>query len=445
MARKRPASSFRFPFVKMLASFLIAALLLMQLPLQAAASGSDNKTETFRYVISSDETVETAATFQSAITAYYTASSYLSGTKLYYDFTSAQFNFYPINDSDVPFGFLSYDASVSCHVSESIAQSGFDSSITPPASFDWSGKSSYLRYGFGFSGDAVISYLSVPRPVVSSNDLSLTPTGDSDSFSIFLVDAEGGSPSFSGTQSYVGGSLSIAAWKDRISWSYGVSGSGSWNSSAPSYWLVGSESDMEFGPFEYGVEYQLSDVPSWATERFRIKSVLTLNGSVSASAVPYSEPFYPSSVQANSSSGYLNTYRNYTLSMSVSPLYLTIDVVFPGNKEISDYLQEIIDGYDNSQQTGDNQRFEDSRQELQEEEDSLFNDAMSEFGDLDMDDYSIGKFAAMQAAFSFVSGFLQSLYVQMGDFGSIVTIGLVLLIASLVIGLYKYQVIDHSG
>lgn len=101
--------------------------------------------------------------------------------------------------------------------------------------------------------------------------------------------------------------------------------------------------------------------------------------------------------------------------------------------------QDIMHSYDSSSQQADNERFESSRMELQEQEDSLFSSAMDGFGSLDLEDYSIGRFTAMASAFSFVSGFMQSLYVKMGDFGAIVTIGLVVMIASKVIGLYRFS------
>lgn len=105
--------------------------------------------------------------------------------------------------------------------------------------------------------------------------------------------------------------------------------------------------------------------------------------------------------------------------------------------------QDIMHSYDKTAQDTDNERFEDSRKELQEYEDSLFDSASSGFGSLDMGDYGIGKFSAMQGAFSFVSGFIQSCYVKMGDFGAVVTVGLVLLIATKVIGLFRFQVVEH--
>ncbi len=104
---------------------------------------------------------------------------------------------------------------------------------------------------------------------------------------------------------------------------------------------------------------------------------------------------------------------------------------------------DIMHSYDKTVQDKDNECFEDSRKELQEQEDSLFESASSGFGSLDMGDYGIGKFSAMQGAFSFVSGFIQSCYVKMGDFGAVVTVGLVLLIATKVIGLFRFQVVEH--
>lgn len=110
-----------------------------------------------------------------------------------------------------------------------------------------------------------------------------------------------------------------------------------------------------------------------------------------------------------------------------------------GNADANQNAQDIMHSYDKSSQDSDNARFESSRQELQEQEDSLFSSAMDGFGSLDMEDYSFGKFSAMLDAFSFVSGFMQSCFVKMGDFGVIVTIGLVVMIATKVIGLYRFS------
>lgn len=100
---------------------------------------------------------------------------------------------------------------------------------------------------------------------------------------------------------------------------------------------------------------------------------------------------------------------------------------------------DIMHSYDSSGQQSDNDRFDQSQKELQDTEDSLFSSALTGFGSLNLDDYSFGKFTAMLEAFSFVSGFIQSLYVKMGDFGLIVTIGLVVMIATKVLGLYRFS------
>lgn len=120
-----------------------------------------------------------------------------------------------------------------------------------------------------------------------------------------------------------------------------------------------------------------------------------------------------------------------------------LDELQKGNEDANQNAQDIMHGYDKMAQDKDNERFEDSRKELQEQEDSLFESASSGFGSLDMGDYGIGMFSAMQGAFSFVSGFIQSCYVKMGDFGAVVAVGLVLLIATKVIGLFRFQVVEH--
>lgn len=100
---------------------------------------------------------------------------------------------------------------------------------------------------------------------------------------------------------------------------------------------------------------------------------------------------------------------------------------------------DIMHDYDTTKQDSDNQKFDDAQKELQEVEDNLFGQAVSGFSDLNMADYTIGKFSAVLGAFSFVSNFIQSLYVKMDDFGTIVTIGLVVMIATKVIGVYRFS------
>lgn len=100
---------------------------------------------------------------------------------------------------------------------------------------------------------------------------------------------------------------------------------------------------------------------------------------------------------------------------------------------------DIMHSYDSTGQQSDNDRFDQSQKQLQKTEDSLFSSALTGFGSLNLENYSFGKFTAMLEAFSFVSGFIQSLYVKMGDFGLIVTIGLVVMIAIKVIGLYRFS------
>lgn len=435
MARKRPASSFRFPFVKMLASFFVAVLLL---PLQAEASGGNGSTtEDFIYVLSSEEYSEVIGSFRNWARLYF---AYSGGT-----YTSANAALMSGYEPYVRSGEFLSDFSVLSFIGKS---SGIEVSLSSNGDYvTWEGSNWRLGFAYAFVGNATFSYDDLLLPVVSANDLSLFPSSNADNFVLSLQEYQGGAVDFSGSSTTSRSTgFSISPDNDVTSWTYSSSLSSSYASSVPYYYLIGVDSGIEFGPFDFGSSYPLSDVSSWRTERFHVKSVITADLSAvvdSRQRTDYAAD--PNTVDSRKNSSPIDSSEDFTLTASIAPLSLTVMVSFPANKEVTDYLEDIIHGYDSTDQNSDNQRFEDSRQELQDEEDSLFNDAMSGFGDLDMDDYSIGKFAAMQAAFSFVSGFLQSLYVQMGDFGSIVTIGLVLLIASLVIGLYKYQVIDHSG
>lgn len=99
----------------------------------------------------------------------------------------------------------------------------------------------------------------------------------------------------------------------------------------------------------------------------------------------------------------------------------------------------IMHAYDTTDQDSDNKKFDDSQKELEQVEDSLFGDALTGFSSLDMSQYSFGRFTAMLGALTFVSGFLQSAFMKMGDFGAIVTVGLVVMIATKVIGIYRFS------
>lgn len=100
---------------------------------------------------------------------------------------------------------------------------------------------------------------------------------------------------------------------------------------------------------------------------------------------------------------------------------------------------DIMHDYDTTSQDTDNKKFADSQKQLQDVEDNLFGQAVSGFDALDMSDYTIGHLTTVLPAFSFVSGFIQSLFVKMGDFGVIVTVGLVVMIATKVIGVYRFS------
>lgn len=99
----------------------------------------------------------------------------------------------------------------------------------------------------------------------------------------------------------------------------------------------------------------------------------------------------------------------------------------------------IMHSYDSNSQDSDNQRFDSSQKELQEAEDSLFSSASDNFGALDMTSYYFDQITGLTAAFSFVSGLMQSIFIKSGNYGSIITIGLVVMIASAIIGLYRFS------
>lgn len=106
---------------------------------------------------------------------------------------------------------------------------------------------------------------------------------------------------------------------------------------------------------------------------------------------------------------------------------------------------DIMNSYDDTNQSSDNDRFDSSQKQLQDTEDSLFGDASAAFDALDLSQYVIGSNSSVVAAMSFVSGFLQSLFQKMGVFGTIVTSGMVVLIVSKVIGLYRFSTDGGKG
>lgn len=105
----------------------------------------------------------------------------------------------------------------------------------------------------------------------------------------------------------------------------------------------------------------------------------------------------------------------------------------------------IMNSYDSTESDSNNKKFDDSQKELQAAEDSLFGDASEGFAKLDFTAFKILDYPNVVASLTFVSGFLQSLYVNMGEFGIIVTVGMAVLIASKVIGLYRFNTDGKGG
>lgn len=419
---------------------LLIILLVLSILFAPQEVHAESKNEVFRYVLSSDASSGVAGTFQSSVQAFPTVRSQVLGTKVYYYFTKMEVYFHPLNTSSVGSGSLTYNPTVRYHMSDSVGNVSLGSAVSVPGPYTWTGDASYFYFAYGYQGSARLSYREEQFDVVSSNSFSLSPTSDSSSFMLLLDGSEGGSLSYSGTSNVTASGFTTNMNKDSVTWSYDVDQQGSWSSPDPFYYVVGVDSGAEFGPFDFGVEYPLSDVPSWNTEEFYLKSIIKADSDIVANVAANTGSFYNTGIAA--SSGNKHVYRNFSVSSSVAPLSLTVDVVFPGNKEVTDYLDEIINGYDNPKQDDDNKLFEDSQKELQDAEDSLFSSASAGFGDLDMADYELGKFTNAMNAFQFVSGFLQSVYIKSGDFGKIVAIGFVILIASKVIGLYRFSTGD---
>ncbi|AXF52336.1 MAG: hypothetical protein [Inoviridae sp.] len=105
---------------------------------------------------------------------------------------------------------------------------------------------------------------------------------------------------------------------------------------------------------------------------------------------------------------------------------------------------DIMHSYDSGSQEDKNSEFDASQKQLQETEDNLFGSASGYFSGLDFSLFDIAKFTSVVSSLSFVSGLMQSLFQKMGDFGLIVTVGMVIMIASKVIGVYRFSTGDHG-
>lgn len=99
---------------------------------------------------------------------------------------------------------------------------------------------------------------------------------------------------------------------------------------------------------------------------------------------------------------------------------------------------DIMNSYDSASQGSDNKRFDDSQKELQETEDNLFGSATGYFDAVDFTS-AAASLVTIASSLSFVSGLMQQFYVKSGVFGMIVTISLVVMIASKIIGLYRFS------
>lgn len=145
-------------------------------------------------------------------------------------------------------------------------------------------------------------------------------------------------------------------------------------------------------------------------------------------------------VNANSADQIANDNQNTDKQISAANQNSANEIA-AANKNADD----IMHSFDNTSQQEKNQELEASRSELNDFEDSLFEDAVSGFSGLNFEDYGFSKFTNMMNALQFVSSFLQSVYVKLGDFGLVVTIGMVVMIASKVIGLYRFSTGDSGG
>lgn len=105
---------------------------------------------------------------------------------------------------------------------------------------------------------------------------------------------------------------------------------------------------------------------------------------------------------------------------------------------------DIMHSFDSTEFDSVNDELSVSQKEYLDTEDSLFADATGAFSKLDFSQYSFERFIGMIASLSFVSSALQSFYLKSGPFGLIVTISMVVMLASKVIGLHRFSTGSHS-
>lgn len=142
-----------------------------------------------------------------------------------------------------------------------------------------------------------------------------------------------------------------------------------------------------------------------------------------------------------------NNLRSLRSAIAESTATLMTEIQISSNNIQSNAdknANDIMHSFDSTEFDSVNDELAASQKEYQDTEDSLFTDATGAFSKLDLSQYSFERFIDMIASLSFVSSALQSFYLKSGPFGLIVTISMVVMLASKVIGLYRFSTGSHS-
>lgn len=108
------------------------------------------------------------------------------------------------------------------------------------------------------------------------------------------------------------------------------------------------------------------------------------------------------------------------------------------NSKLEDVQNEIVNGYDNTGIVQENEKLEQSINDYDEVESEIFDEAggfVGEFEYPSVDSLS----GSVIKALAFVGSFLQSIFLSMGDFGSIITFSLTMIFVMVVVGYHRIR------
>ena len=108
------------------------------------------------------------------------------------------------------------------------------------------------------------------------------------------------------------------------------------------------------------------------------------------------------------------------------------------NSKLDDVQDEIVNGYDNTGITQENEKLEQSINQYDEVESGIFEDAEGFIGDFEypsVDSLPLGIIKAL----AFVGSFLQGIFICMGDFSVIITFSLTMIFVMVVVGYHRIR------